>query len=91
MQTFLRRDEISKESAFRMRYDAMIFFVHAHHDGIFDVLHRGKNRVRPVFTPLQSIKNAFKSAYRVVKNNGLYHDRRARMGAHHNRVLRAKK
>ena len=59
MQTFLRRDEIYKESAYRMRYDAMIFLVHARHEGIFDVLYRDKNMVRPVFIPLQSIKNAF--------------------------------
>ena len=49
-----------EESAFRMRYDAMIFFVHARHDGIFDVLHRGTNMVRHVFIPLQSIKNVFR-------------------------------
>ena len=36
-------------------------------------------------------KTSLESAYRVVKNNGIYHDRRARIGAHHTRVLRTKK
>ena len=36
-------------------------------------------------------KMFLESAYRVVKNNGIYHDRRARIGAHHTRVLRTKK
>ena len=57
---FCVKMKFPEESAFRMWYDAMIFLVHARHDGIFDVLHRGKNRVRPVVIPLQSIKNVFR-------------------------------
>ena len=57
---FCVKMKFPEESAFRMWYDAMIFLVHARHDGIFDVLFRGKNRVRPVFIPLQCIKNAFR-------------------------------
>ena len=40
---------------------------------------------------LQSIENAFIICIFLVKNNGLYHDRRARIGAHHKRVARTKK
>ena len=76
MQTFLHRDEISKESALRMWYDAMIFLVHASHDSIFDVLYG-------------TGQDPFSSLYSI-KNNGIYLDRRARIGAHHARVLRTK-
>ena len=35
---FCVKMKFPEESAFRMWYDAMIFLVHARHDGIFDVL-----------------------------------------------------
>ena len=57
---FCVKMKFPEESAFRMWYDAMIFLVHARHDGIFDVLYRGTNMVRHVFIPLQSIKNVFR-------------------------------